>query len=198
MRKKLGATIASCAVLLLASGTARAAPIVPGGSGLDLVYAGSSCSDCSAEATFLLLSATSLEITLTNTSGDDDNNWLTQLHVLTDPDIQVQSATFNKAGWGFADLNGNQWSFRVDTNQGVNNALDQGETLTVTLTFEPSVTSLDIVNSQIHWQNTTNSADSDKGTGTPPPTSVPEPTSALLFGVGIAAAGWSRRRQRLA
>lgn len=173
-----------------------------------------SCVGAGCEATVsYLLSGSTLIIEVENTSSDtiDGQNVLTALYFETDPDLT--GVTFGSFTGGMSTWEGgfNKGSFEInlDSSNGVNDGLDDGDSGSVTVSFSNILSSLTITDSQVHIQSIVGNGNSDKLTccegegeegegeeGEGEEGSVPEPASLLLFGAALSAAGLRMRRVR--
>ena len=171
-------------------------------------------SGCEATAEFTLdASAGTLTIELSNTSSDTINNQnlLTGLFFDSTPTLTGVTAQFS-GGMSTWDLSFNQGSFEIVTSgNGAPEALDDGESGTVVISFSNTLTSLTIDDSQVHFQSLVgNTGQSDKltcceegeegegeeGEGEEGEGETPEPASLLLLGSALTAAGFRLRRVR--
>jgi len=176
----------------------------------DGATASPSCTLCDASITFTF-NGSSLDISFTNTSTDNlaGVNVLTQFGFDSTPNLTFGTATFGgdaSTGWEFKTNGLGGFEFGA-THPGIQDALEGGETGTVSvpITSPSGVLSLAIDQTQTHFQeiNFDGSNDSTKPQGgvcttnCTPPTTVPEPTSLVLAGLGLVMlAAVARQRMR--
>jgi PEP-CTERM motif len=191
---KLALSLAMFATFIVVSAvTTKADPItlINGGSGVAVVYTAAGFPGSTASAVFTL-NGNTLTVELSNTSTDV-NTALTALGFNTTPDITISNyvGTGVTSGW---TVNGALGVFEVSRNgQGQGEAIDAGETETLTFTLLNFSGDLTIDLTQVHLQSLPDGS-SQKPSGT----EVPEPTSLLLLGSGLVtvAAGLRRRYRK--
>lgn len=167
---------------------------------------------CEATVTYTLdAAAGTLTMDLENTSSDGlaGINLLTQLQFNTDPTLTGETLVSLSGGVSGWTVNFDQGVFDVSAQgQGAGEGLDDvgplPSTGTIVISFTNGLSSLTILDSQVHIQAVEGSGDSDKlicceeeegEEGEPEEGEGAEPTSLLLLGTALTAAGVRMRRR---
>lgn len=190
--------IAALLLLTPAAALADQATLANGGSAtFNYVAVGFPNSTASATFTYNQAAGT-LTLVLTNTSTDDiklsEIGFSSNMIIAGTPVISYAAGTNADFGIGTQSLQGT-FSLGVNSNGGNNNdVLNDGESLTVVFTLSgvpPAF--LEISGTQVHLQSLPD-GNSQKPNGSI--TTVPEPASMLLLGVGLAGVASRLRKRR--
>jgi hypothetical protein len=192
MIRKLLLTGAAAMMLVALSAVAYADPVtLVQGKSITFTYQSSAFAGSNATATFTL-NGNQLTITYKNTSTN--GTFLNGIGFNTTPNLQVTNANFAPgSNWVF-DTNGGGlggFELRVAGN-GNNGRLSGGQSGSVVLTLSSVPTSITFDLTAAHLTSLPN-GQSEKPVGT-----VPEPTTMLLLGTGMAGFAAELRRRRKA
>ena len=188
IRKLLLAGAATMMLMALnAVAYADAVTLVQGQS-ITFTYQSTQFAGSSATATFTL-QGNQLIVNYTNTSNN--GTFLSGIGFDTTPNLNVTNASFSNSNWQFDTNGGGLGGFEmVVSGNGNHGRLSPGQSGTVVLTLSSVPPSLVIDLTRAHLTSLPN-GDSEKPAGT-----VPEPTTMLLLGTGLAGVAARIRKRR--
>ncbi|HEX8649640.1 MAG TPA: PEP-CTERM sorting domain-containing protein [Pyrinomonadaceae bacterium] len=190
IRKLLLASTAAMMLMALQS-VAYADPVtLVQGQSITFTYQSTQFAGSSAQATFTL-QGNQLIVQYTNTSNN--GTFLSGIGFDTTPDLNVTNASFSNSNWQFVTNGGGLGGFEmVVSGNGNHGRLSGGQSGTVVLTLSSVPPSLVIDLTRAHLTSLPN-GDSEKPVGG---AAVPEPTTMLLLGTGLAGVAARIRKRR--
>jgi hypothetical protein len=188
IRKLLLASTAAMMLMALQSVAYADAVTLVQGQSITFTYQSTQFAGSSAQATFTL-QGNQLIVQYTNTSTN--GTFLSGVGFDTTPNLNVTNASFSNSNWQFDTNGGGLGGFEmVVSGNGNHGRLAGGQSGTAVLTLSSVPPSLVIDLTRVHLTSLPN-GDSEKPVG-----AVPEPTTMLLLGTGLAGIAARIRKRR--